>query len=87
MKIVTYSIQMYDYHQGYAIWVDGKPFIEFFEGEPEDASLCRDYSGVYSIVDLVRMAHNAGAETLTIDHHAKELTSEEYEELSEKETK
>lgn len=44
--------------------------LNFVEGEPEDASLDRDYIDVYSIEDLVKMAYDAGKnnETLEIDH-------------------
>lgn len=43
--------------------------LSFIEGEPEDASLGRDYSDVYNIEDLVKMAYEAGknGERLEID--------------------
>lgn len=44
--------------------------LSFIEGEPEDANLGRDYSDVYNIEDLLKMAYDAGKnnETLEIDH-------------------
>jgi len=34
--------------------------LRFFEGEPEDASLSRDYSDCYSIKQAILIAYNAG---------------------------
>lgn len=42
--------------------------LYFSDGEPEDATLARNFNGCYSIVDALRLAYHAGAagETLEI---------------------
>ncbi len=34
--------------------------LEFWDGEPEDANINRDFNDVYSITDLMKMAYDAG---------------------------
>jgi len=34
--------------------------LSFYDGEPEDANLSRDFSDVYSIPYLLKMAYDAG---------------------------
>lgn len=34
--------------------------VEIFAGEPEDATFNRDLNGAYSIVDIVKLAYEAG---------------------------
>lgn len=64
MKIKeTFYDDQDDYRAGYKIQVETdreKREVSFLEGEPEDATLGRDYEGVYSIGDLMAMAYNAG---------------------------
>lgn len=50
----------YDIRDGYFVAIDGKIVLRFADGEPEDASLCRDFNDVYSIADLLAAAHSAG---------------------------
>lgn len=49
-----------DYRDAYAISVNGEMLIEFWDGEPEDANLARDFGDCFSIVDLMRLAYEAG---------------------------
>lgn len=41
--------------------------VSFIEGEPEDMSLSRDLIDAYSLVNLVKMAYEAGKEKETIN--------------------
>jgi len=34
--------------------------LEFYDGEPEDSNLSRDFSDVYCIPDIIAMAYEAG---------------------------
>lgn len=54
--------------------VDGNEAVRFLDGEPEDANLSRDFSGVYSIPSLMRRAYNAGknGEDFTIEYTESE---------------
>lgn len=49
-----------DYRNAYAISINGEMLVEFWDGEPEDANLARDFSDCFSIVDLMRRAYEAG---------------------------
>lgn len=44
----------------YRIEVDGKKFVEFCDGEPEDNSIGRNFNDIYLIDELIRKAHKAG---------------------------
>lgn len=47
------------YRSGLSISLGGKE-LRFLDGEPEDASLNRDFSDVYNISELVEKAYEAG---------------------------
>lgn len=49
--------------------------LEFMEGEPEDASLGRDYSDVYKISTLLQKAYIAGKLGEEINVHDTETVS------------
>ena len=49
-----------DYRSYYEIQIDGKKAISFMDGEPEDATLNRDFNDVYYITELMQRAYNAG---------------------------
>jgi len=49
-----------DYRSFYEINIDGKQVFSFFDGEPEDANLLRDFSDCYNIVDALKAAYEAG---------------------------
>lgn len=53
----------YDERSGLQIELvaEGKAIeLEFVEGEPEDATLGRDFSDVYRIAEMVQLAYEAG---------------------------
>ncbi len=58
-----------DYRHFLQIDVDGEEKVNFFDGEPEDANLSRDFNDAYKITDLMEMAFNAGknGEDFTIE--------------------
>ena len=45
----------------YVIEIDGKKVFEVYDGEPEDATLSRDFNDVIKIPELMKMAHLEGA--------------------------
>lgn len=49
-----------DFRSALEIHVNDEKKLSFYEGEPEDASLGRDYSDVYNIVNLMKEAFEAG---------------------------
>lgn len=53
----------------FGVQVDGKYMMSFYDGEPEDNSLHRNFNDVFSIGDLITKAHLAGTlgEKLVID--------------------
>ena len=54
------SVAECDYRGAVEINIDGKEAFSFFDGEPEDANLSRDFSDVYSIPQWLKAAHTAG---------------------------
>jgi len=63
VEIFTRSENMleeYEYRDAMEIHVDGVKKVSFYDGEPEDANMSRNFSGVYSIEKLMEMAYNAG---------------------------
>lgn len=48
-----------DYSSGLKIELGGLS-IEFIDGEPEDNNLSRNFNDCYSIVDLLKAAHELG---------------------------
>ena len=55
------AVEKWDYRHYLEIRIDGKKAVRFFDGEPEDATLSRDFNDCYSIPDLMKKAHEAGA--------------------------
>ena len=49
-----------DYRDALEIDVDGKVMM-FFDGEPEDATIARDFNDVRRIPGMLRLAFEAGA--------------------------
>ena len=60
MKIVETISTDDDYRQSLTIEVDGKQEFAVSDGEPEDSNLARDFSDCFSVVDLMKMAYDAG---------------------------
>lgn len=63
VKVITLSekgIADFDYRQLLLIEVDGKKELQFCDGEPEDASLGRDFNDCFSIHKLMKKAYEAG---------------------------
>ena len=54
------ELEDYDYRDEMTIEVDGKEVFQVSDGEPEDSNLSRDFSACYGIVDLMKMAFEAG---------------------------
>lgn len=49
-----------DYRNFLKIEVDGKAEVSFYDGEPEDANLSRDFSDCHAITVLMQKAFEAG---------------------------
>ena len=58
-----------DYRSYLKIQIDDKMSLKFIDGEPEDATMMRDFNDVYSITNLMEKAWLAGkqGEELTIE--------------------
>jgi len=52
--------------------------LSFSDGEPEDATLSRDYNDVYSIVDVAKAAYNAGVRGEDLEVTKEELGEDEW---------
>lgn len=49
------------------IEVNGKDYMSFYDGEPEDNNLCRNFNDIYSIpnlITLVLLASKSGEEII-----------------------
>lgn len=46
----------YGARDGLEIYINGKLALEFLDGEPEDSNLRRDFNGVYSITNYLKLA-------------------------------
>ena len=63
VKVITQSdkfMENHDYISFFVIEVDGKEKVSFIDGEPEDSTISRNFSGVMSIPALMRSAYEAG---------------------------
>lgn len=63
IEVLTRSeedLEDYDYRDRLEIKVDGKSVIDVHDGEPEDNTLGRNFSGCYAIADLLKQAYEAG---------------------------
>lgn len=56
MKVLTRVFHLedeYDSRSGFQLIINGQKWLEFLEGEPEDANLSRDFSDVYKIPEVL----------------------------------
>lgn len=63
ITIETYSekaCEERDYRGKFVLKIDDKKFMSFYDGEPEDANLGRDFSDVFSIPELIQRVYAAG---------------------------
>ena len=54
------AIEDRDYRDYLTITIDGKESFRVYDGEPEDATLARDFNDCWGIVDLMKKAYDAG---------------------------
>lgn len=60
MIVTQISSSLPDCRQSLDIKVDGENRLSFWDGEPEDNNLGRNFSGCFCIVNLMEMAYKAG---------------------------
>jgi hypothetical protein len=63
IKVISRSdeaLETRDYRDCFEIEIDGKTAFSAYDGEPEDNSLGRNFSSVYSIPNLMQRAYEAG---------------------------
>ena len=65
MKVTLFSLteaakEKRDYRDAIEIAIDGKVVFSAWDGEPEDATLARDFNDCWGIGDLLQEAHTAG---------------------------
>lgn len=79
MKIETvYAVDDYDGRSAYKIIVDGVSVASFHDGEPEDASLSRDFNDVFKITELMDMAYEAGKRGEEVTWEDKDISWSEF---------
>jgi len=54
------GLERFDYRSSLRILVDDKNVFDAMDGEPEDATLSRDFNDCYKIPSLMRLAYEAG---------------------------
>lgn len=64
----------FEYREGYKITTPTQS-LEFCDGEPEDATLSRDFSDVYKINMLIQEAYEAGRDGKHLEVTSKEVSS------------
>jgi hypothetical protein len=82
MKVVANCFRNDDWREFLTITIDGKTVFSAHDGEPEDNSLCRNFSNCKHIPSLLKLAYEAGIkDALTRGHDfSVEVTSiEEYD--------
>ena len=60
MSLTDEEIEERDYRDYLTISIDGKKSFSVSDGEPEDATLARDFNDCWGIVDLMKKAYDAG---------------------------
>ena len=60
----AFSSEKYDNRDAIQICIDDKLVFEASDGEPEDATLSRDFFDIYSIPKLMQRAFEAGQRRL-----------------------
>ena len=74
MKSLTEeAIERRDYRDVLTISIDGKKEFSVSDGEPEDATLGRDFNDCWSIGDLMEKAYKAGAAGESFEMEAIEV--------------
>ena len=79
MKVIVTSltekeIERRDYRDAIEITIDGKRVLSFWDGEPEDATLSRDFDDCWQIAKIIEQAFNAGlaGEEFSIEHRQED---------------
>ena len=60
MNVVIRSTELSDYRQSFSVLVDDVEMMSCYDGEPEDNNLSRNFSGVYSIQEIIEKVYEAG---------------------------
>ena len=60
LSLAEDRVEKRDYRNAFEIHVGESLKLRFWDGEPEDANLCRDFNDVYRIEDALKMAYEAG---------------------------
>ena len=75
MDLIVKTAISDDYRNALTIQLGDKK-LYFFDGEPEDANLSRDFNACYSIDDLIVKAFEAGTNGDTLNCTSEEVTWE-----------
>ena len=58
---VSYTIEKWDdFRRNLMIDIDDEAVFDVYDGEPEDNNLYRNFNDCFKVVDLIRMAYEAG---------------------------
>ena len=75
MKIEIVSATNEDHRDAIAIYVNGERVMNFYDGEPEDNSLCRNFGDIYGIGELIDRVIQAERSGDGVELIEKELPS------------
>jgi hypothetical protein len=79
MKVVQKLIEdKEDYRDQLEIEIDGETKFSIGRGEPEDMSLDRDLNDAYRVVDLMKLAYDAGKNGEEFEVSKVQLDYKEY---------
>lgn len=78
MKIIyKHAMNKWEFRYGVVVEVDGKPEAEFYDGEPEDNSIGRNFNDIHNIPKLMKMAYEAGVKGEDFSVSEEEVTWDE----------
>lgn len=74
---VQYAEEPVDYRSAVSLNLEGLNEIVFMDGEPEDANLGRDFSGVYQIAGMIEYANQLGLDGVKIITETEDVNWDE----------
>ena len=60
ISLTEKAVEDNDYREYLEIKINDKSKFSVYDGEPEDATLSRDFNDCWNIIDMLKKAHSAG---------------------------
>ena len=73
LTLTEEGLEERDFSDALIIKVDGEKIFKFFDGEPEDNTLSRNFNDVFNIVAVIKKAYEAGKEGEELVVESKEV--------------